>query len=227
MGSGNDYQFMIRVMKYNKDKNMYELCSDDVKNTYDVVVFMLENFSNDMDFVMDVVSNYLDNERDKTKYLEVLIRVCCLYNSDNVYFLEYREQLENEYKTFNENIGYIKDSSTIDNSYLIENGFYFVLDMYKDNKIIANYFANRFITDYFNSINLEIEVYKFFKTYEELEKFGINKYLINLLNKYDTNLSDYVILNIDLLDDVKKEIKDNWNSNGAFYKRILTFYPNK
>ena len=216
---------MIKVIEYTNDKNMFELCSEDVKNTYEVIDIILNKFSNDIDFVIKVVSNYLDNERDKTKYLEVLIRLCSLCNSDNVYLLEYREQLENEYKTFNNNMVYIKDSSTIDNSYLIENGFYFVLDMYKDNKIIVNYFASRFIDDCFNSINLEKEIYKSFKTYQELENFGINKYLINLLNKYDTNLADYVILNIDLLENIKNKIKDNWSFNGAFYKRILTFYP--
>ena len=223
----DDYQFMVKVIEYTNDKNMFELCSEDAKNTYEVIDFILNRFSNDIDFVIKVVSNYLDNERDKTRYLEVLIRLCSLCNSDNVYLLEYRERLENEYKAFNKNIGNIKDSSTIVNSYLIENGFYFVLDMYKDNKIIVNYFASRFIEDYFNGINLEKEVYKFFKTYQELEKFGINKYLISLLNKYDTNLADYVILNIDLLENIKNKIRDNWSFNGAFYKRVLTFYPDR
>lgn len=226
----DNYQFMIKVIEYTNDKNMFELCSEDVKNTYEVVDIILNKFSNDIDFVIKVVSNYLDNERDKTKYLEVLIRLCSLCNSDNVYLLEYREQLENEYKTFNKNIDYIKNSSTIDNSYLIENGFYFVLDKYKDNKIIVNYFASRFIDDYFNGIDLEIEVHKSFKTYKELEVFGINKYLIKLLNKYDTNLADYVISNIYLLDMVRKDvdkIKDNWYNARPFYKRILTFYPDR
>lgn len=226
----DNYEFMIKVMKYTKDKNMFELCSEDVKNTYEVVVFILNNFSNDIDFVMDVVSNYLDNERDKVKYLEVLIRVCNLYGYDNNVCLEYSNQLNREYKTFNTNINYIKDYLTEGNSYLIENGFYFVLEMYKDNKIIANYFASRFISEYFTNIDLEIEVHKSFETYNELEVFGINKYLIKLLNNYDTKLADYVISNIYLLDMVREDVdkmKDNWYNAKSFYKRVLTFYPNR
>lgn len=226
----DDYEFMIRVMEYTKDKNMYKLCSENVKNTYEVVVFMLDNFSSDIKFIMDVVSNYLENERDKIKYLEILIRVCNLYKDDDIYCLECKKQLEEEYKAFNVNIGYIKDYSTSDNSYLIEKGFYFVLEMYKDNKIITNYFASRFISDYFNNFDMEREIHRVFKTYQELEAFGINKYLISLLNNYDTKLSDYVISNIYLLDEIRKKvdkIKDNWYDASAFYKRILTFYPGK
>ena len=224
----DDYEFMIKVMKYTKDKNMYELCSENVKNTYEVIDFMLDNFSDDIDFVLEVVSNYLNNERDKTKYLEVLIRVCNLYGYNNC--LEYKNQLEEEYKGFNDNISSMKKYLNSDNSYLIENGFYFVLDIFNDNKIVANYFASRFIIDYFNNIDLEREIHKSFKNYNELEVFGINKYLINLLNIYDTKLAEYVISNIYLLNDIRKEldrIKDNWNANRAFYKRILTFYPNR
>lgn len=223
----DNYEFMIKVLEYTKDKNIFELCSDNVKNTYEVVVFMLENFSNDIDFILDIVSNYLDNERDKIKYLEILIRVCNLYGYDNECCLKYKNQLEEEYRTFNINISYIKDSSTDDNRYLIENGFYFVLDIYKDNKIIADYFASRFMDDYFTAVDLEMEIYKKFKTYACLEKYVINKYLINLLNNYDTNLANYVIANINLLDNIKNNIEKNWSYNGAFYKRILTFYPKK
>lgn len=225
-----DYDFMISVMEYTNDKNMFELCSDEVKNTYEVVDFILDNFSNDIEFTIEVVSNYLDNERDKTKYLEILIRICNLYGYDNICCLEYSRQLDEEYKAFNANISYMRDCSIEENSYLIENGFYFVLDNYKDNKTIINYFASRFINDYFDNNNLEIEIYKTFKTYEELEEFGINKYLIKLLNEYDTKLADYVISNIYLLNDIKyklNKIKDNWDANRFFYKRVLTFYPNR
>lgn len=226
----DDYQFMIRVLEYTKDKNMFELCSEDVKNTYEVVDFILDNFSNDIEFTIEVVSNYLDSERDKVKYLEILIRVCNLYGYDNICCLEYSRQLDEEYKAFNANISYMKTSLTRDNSYLIENGFYFVLDNYKDNKTIINYFVSRFINDYFDNNNLEIEVYKTFKTYEELEGFGINKYLVKLLNKYDAKLADYVISNIYLLNGVKdklNKVRDNWGANRPFYKRVLTFYPNR
>lgn len=226
----DNYQFMIRVMEYTKDKNMFELCSENVKNTYEVVDFILDNFSNDIEFTIEVISNYLDNERNKAKYLEILIRVCNLYGYDNICCLEYSRQLDEEYKAFIGNISYMKTSSTSDNSYLIENGFYFVLDNYKDNKIVVNYFASRFINDYFNDINLERKIYKSFKTYEELEVLGINKYLIKLLNEYDTKLAGYVISNIYLLNCVKyklNKIRDNWDANRSFYKRVLTFYSNR
>lgn len=236
----DDYKFMISVIRYTKDKNIYELCSDNVKSTYEFVLFMIEEFKCDIDFLRKIVDYYLDNEREEVKRIEILIIMCDTFNNSN-YTKEYSSLLASIYTTIKFNIESIKNQPTMEFEAIkevIQEGFYFILEDYNSSNIVMNYFAKKFIIDIINehNINLEKQIHNEFKTYEELERYGKIKYLIKLLNKYDTNLVDYIICHIILLNDIKIElerIKNNWNlysisdNNTMTGPKVLKFIPKK
>ena len=112
-GAEDDYKFMISVIKYTKDKNMYELCSDNVKSTYEFVWFMIEEFKCDIEFLIDVVDYYLDNEREEVKRIEILIIMCDTFKDSN-YIKEYSSLLANIYTTIKFNIEAIKKQPTME-----------------------------------------------------------------------------------------------------------------
>ena len=56
---------MIRVIECTNDKKMYSLCSDRVKSTYKFVRFLVEKFSDDLDFVRGVGDSYLEVTTNK------------------------------------------------------------------------------------------------------------------------------------------------------------------
>lgn len=239
-GAEDDYKFMISVIKYTKDKNMYELCSDNVKSTYEFVLFMIEEFKCDIEFLIDVVDYYLDNEREEVKRIEILIIMCDTFKDSN-YIKEYSSLLANIYATIKFNIEAIKKQPTMEFETIkevIQEGFNFILENYNSSNIVMNYFAEKFIIDIVveHNINLEEMLHNDFKTYDQLEKYGKIRYLIKLLNKYDTNLVDYIICHKELLNDIKTEldrIKNNWNLYSSFdnksntSSKVLKFAPKK
>lgn len=237
----DDYEFMIGVIKHTKDKNMYELCSEKVKSTYEFILFMIEEFKCDIDFLREIVDYYLDNEREEVKRIEILIIMCDLLK-DDVYGIEYSKQLADIYTTIKFNIEAIKNQPTMEFeaiNELIQEGFYFILEDYKSSNVVMRYFTIKFMNDIIDeyNINLEKMIHNEFKEFEELERFGKIRYLINILNKYDTNLADYVICNLDLLSGLKIEldrVRDNWSlyslSNDSKVKnesKVLKFVPKR
>ena len=69
----NDYEFMISVINYTKDKNMYHLCSEEVKYNYEFVKFMVKKFSQDTTFICTVANDFLKKNKDRLKYIELLL----------------------------------------------------------------------------------------------------------------------------------------------------------
>ena len=57
----NDYTFMMEVIKYTKDKKMYDLCSENVKLNHEFVKFLIIMFQKDRDFIKKVSNYYLKN----------------------------------------------------------------------------------------------------------------------------------------------------------------------
>ena len=74
---------MLQVMERSKDKNMYDLCSDSVKNDYGFVYEVINLFKDDLEFVCLVADNYIDSlsEAEKihgTSYPEINILMSSL-----------------------------------------------------------------------------------------------------------------------------------------------------
>ena len=78
----DDYLFMIEVMKYSKDKKMYEMCSDNVKKNAEFVKFIIDYFKGDKSFVLRVSDYYLLNSNNEVLKNEILILLSRISKDD-------------------------------------------------------------------------------------------------------------------------------------------------
>ena len=98
----------------------------------------------------------------------------------------------------------------------VQMGFWFIIDHYSCSDIITKFYAQKFIDAIIseNNINLEALLHEKFNKFEDLEKTGINNYLIGFINSYDTYLSYYVSCNLDVLNNIKDQmnkVKLKWD----------------
>lgn len=214
----NDHQFMIEVINYTNDKNMYNLCSEKVKNNYEFIKYMINKFKNDLDFICYVADGYLEKDIEEINEFELIVIMCNLTEKSRAeQRYKYFVMKEAIYSTLKLKLELIKKN--IDKEFMlkeIQQGFCIIVNEYNSSKIVMDFYAKRFIKNIIdeNNINLELLIHKKFTTYEEFEKYGINSYLINFLNNYDSFLGDYASCNLNVLDDIKEKIysfKYNWN----------------
>jgi hypothetical protein len=216
----DNYLFMIDVIKITKDKNMYNLCSDNVKKNYNFVKFMLEVFSDDKRFITSVADYYLNNTNSEDiNYKELLIVMAKMIGrTDDKQLLFYCTKAFSIYEE--ESIAVtgeiMKEKNT---SFKLEMGlgFLFFLHEYGTREIIMDYIASNFIGRIFieSGLNLEELIHKNYKDFKDLEKQGINNFLIGYINYYDTYLASYVSTKVELLDELRSRInfiKKNWNN---------------
>ena len=211
---------MAKILKLNPSFVINE------ENTYEDILYLI-NSSDNYNDIIDVIDEFIDESRNKQERLAILISICRLLPENNPYYLKYKRYIDAIYEMEKFNIdAFIRYCSDNDTLVFLKEGFYFIIEDYSSNPIAMEYLANRFIMDILEkyNIDLEYELHKRFKSYEELEKSGINKYLISLINKYDTNLGSYIMCHINTLDKLKLsilEIRNNWNS----YKGDIAKYP--
>ena len=60
----DNYMFMLDVLKYSKDKKMYDFCSLNVKLNYEFVRGLISIFPTDYEFLDMAVSKYISNKLD-------------------------------------------------------------------------------------------------------------------------------------------------------------------
>jgi hypothetical protein len=78
--------------------------------------------------------------------------------------------------------------------------------------LLQTYISRIFIE---SGLNLEELIHKQFKEFKDLEKQGINNFLIGYINCYDSYLSSYVSTKVELLESLRNRIdfiKKNWNN---------------
>jgi len=217
----NDYKFMIEVIKYTKDKNMYNLCSNEVKKNYEFVRFMVETFKDDIKFIDEIATNYLEQinsgditSRELTIIMSNIIGDCedmelNTYSvQSTMFYVSSMLDIEIELKTSEEYIG---------------KKFEFVYQNYETSMIILNYIANRMLQEIFynnEEYTFEELIHYNFKSVNELNDINLNNYLINYINSYDSSLSAYVSCHLELLDELRKNIgiiTKNWDN---YFDRI-------
>ena len=88
----DDPEFMLEVIKKTGDKNIYNLCSSSVKLDYQLVKYLVLNFSNDLDFIVDAANNYIDNTRDEINPIELSVIMLDVLPKDlgNPNYLKYK-----------------------------------------------------------------------------------------------------------------------------------------
>lgn len=207
----DDKKFMMAVINFSNDFNFYNLCSDEVKSDYEFVKYLVIKFKNNINFICKVADEFLEKTSDALFAAELAIIMQRLI----------KNKKENDYDLFVDSI-YNRKLLEIE-IYKAKNQddfnvsqFHLFIDEFGSSSIIMEHYAKRFIKDIFksNGINLENMLHSSFKNKEQIIKVGINSFLINIIERYDTSLSSYVCTNVSVLFPLKDEIQkilNNWD----------------
>ena len=214
---------MKKVIDYTNDKKMYNFCSDELKANPNFAVYLVDKFHEDLDFIQKVFYNCIDKyeevddnkeqtpeEREKSKGIFELYVLLYKYIKDEKLRLKIAVFINMECVFLNVSISMLKSSDELipQGKELLQMGFAILVSEYGKHEHLMKYFANRFIDDIFetNKIDLEVLLHERFDTYQELEEYGINRYLISLLSNYDSYLGDYIANHLDILDVFKNQL---------------------
>ena len=227
----NDKNFMMEAIAYTKDKNMYDLCSDELKKDYEFVRFMITTFSSDRNFIEQLAEDYIEDlDEEDIVYKELSVLMTSLLS-------------KRELNTFNgralafyikECIGLsaLEESGELDD--VLPNfgkGFFVIQTKYETSDIIQRFFAERFLSDiFFNGrINFEELIHSKAKNIKDIDEKGETIFLLNIINEVDPNLYDYTAVHIELLRPISKEldkVKNRWASYvyDRDFRRVTIFY---
>ncbi len=214
----NDKEFMMLVISLTNDKSFYKLCSDELKKDYEFVEFIVRKFQNDVKFICEVADYYLKDVKDELNRLELAIVMSNITNKKDVLkHREYEVICESIFTTKMVQIELAKNK--VNDKYIqdeIGMGFLVIFDSYNSSKIVLDFYAKSIVKSIFdeNDIDLEIMLHQQFESKEQLNQIGINRYLINFIEGYDSMLASYLSANIELLSEFSNKIKNiqsNWN----------------
>lgn len=212
----DDYEFMMQVINYTNDKNMYNLCSKKVRDSYEFTKFIVNKFSDDLEFVCSISDNYLQNEEEYIYKLELYLILCNLTkNKNEEYYMKYKLMVVFMMEEIEICIEKEKMDETLSDK--IGMGFVLIDGTYGSSDIIMKHFAERFINKlFFNNENFDFEkmLHQRFDKVDKLQTQGINNYLINFINIYDNSLAIYICNHLELLNEVKdtlNKIIKNWD----------------
>lgn len=217
----NDYKFMMEVIRISKDKNIYNLCSDNVKLNYEFVKFIIDTFKHDKDFIDKVSNYYLNNVNDNninvTELYFILREVFTDYDDDRTLFYNATcfRIYEKDKETIDNLIASTKEYTGVNDAGL---GFCYVThNISCKSEIITKYYAKRFLNDIFynnDEITLEELIHINVSNPNHIKNVGIDKFIIDFIKLYDSSLSDYVFCHVDLIKNIRNDIVkvlNNWD----------------
>ena len=209
----NDPLFMADVIRLTRDKKMYRLCSEDVKNDYDFVKFLISMFRTDTLFIMEIVDNYIKNNNNFLEEMELNILMSNIFDETKDSELE-------QYK-FNAYCSYMSLMFNFEQLSVeyedLGKGFY-LFSKITQSKVILDYIARIMIGEIFYdtySNNIEELLHINFSDFSELEKRGVTNFLLSYIDSLDPFLSNYISRNLWLLKEYDKKIsyiKKNWHN---------------
>lgn len=211
-GLTDDASFMKEVIKNTKDKRFYSLSSERLKSNYDFVLFITEEFREDINFVFDVINYYVNkNNGFNYEYLKLMSVANRLLqeNEDEVHYTNYMRFVCRFLYAMDKikvNINCHLYNASEDEKNQSGLGFKYIKDKYEDDDIrffVAKYMISKiFRYDFFNDY-----IHTIFKLKEEIDSSNIDKYLIKYINIFDKELGEYAYNNIKLLNNIKSDIE--------------------
>lgn len=223
----DDYRFMIEVINVSNDKNMYNLCSSNVKKNYNFVKFMIDKFKKDKAFIDMIALDYLNNvDNNDITARELYYIMADIFNDRNdnraIYYNLKKSIMYNNEKSFIN--AFINDVYDCDCKKEIGLGFTFVLssDLSKS-EIITKYFAERFLEEIFyeNELSFEEIIHSNFSSLKKLNVYGIKNFLLDYVYRYDIALSDYLFTHIYLIEKIEKDVKKIMNDWDRYLEIIF------
>ena len=169
----NDISFMLDVIKKTKDKNFYNLCSDDLKHDYEFVSALLDMFKDDTKFIVSVADEFVSyfrsesigpmiSDEDERDVLDVLMTVCDLipdkYDKSS---FKYRVILSVMISTRLVDIERVRIENEGDYEFTKEFGcgFISVFDSFNSSIKVTDRFACEFLNNIFSKDYCDLEEY--------------------------------------------------------------------
>lgn len=213
----NDKEFMMLVIDATNDEKFYNSCSEKLKKDYSFVRYLIEKFKSHINFICNVADYYLSDVEDELSRIELNIIMSELTAQDKEKNINYTVVRDTIYTSKRVEIEVAK--LKLNDDYVSQDigmGFLVIFDSFNSSEIVLNYFAKKTIDEIFNEydINLENMLHGQFKTSEQIEKIGINNYMLNFIGYYDSMLASYLTTHIDLMSSLKKRIvavQKNWD----------------
>lgn len=203
----NDIDFMINVVNYTNDVKMYNLCSDELKENYKFVNYLVKKFKEDSDSIVRIANHFLKKSTFEIEKMELAIIMEKILSND----------LSNQYKFYNRSL-YFKNRLEIKSigDDTLGMGFFLIFDEYNSSDIILEYYAKCMIDELFVEYDIDLEklLHNKFKKPDQIDKKGIKIFIINLFENYDSMLSAYLCTHLYLIEDIVKEVKQiqkNWD----------------
>lgn len=233
----NDLDFMIAVIDYSNDQNIYKLCGDDIKYDFEMIKFLIEKFHNDSEFIIETVMDFLDNydhanwyqkyneeffdESNNFEELEVLIAIDkYLEEKMDDRIIEIKIRLKNEFLKFRIVIEAIIQSKSKELSKLeLGKGFTVIEMLFPTSYLIKDYYAKSIIDEIIREADgntYEERIHTLIGSPEKPENALLA--LINFVKKYDIELSNYIVARQEVFVKYINEINiiitnwDNYNS---------------
>lgn len=213
--------FMLDAINYSNDINTYNLCSDKVKNDYNFVKQVILKFKDNEHFIIKVADNFLNNNECDLECRELNIIMSKLIN--NVETNKYKIFSDASY--FNKRLEIeIEKSKDSELESSIGMGFLIIFDKYNRSEIITKHYAELMIKEIIkdNDINFEKMLHNQFKSKEQIDKIGVNNYIIRIINSYDSMLGSYISTHLELVGSIKEEIKEvyaNWDNYNSLNEK--------
>lgn len=214
----DDKEFMMLVIGITKDNNFYNLCSDKLKKDYSFVRYLIEKFKGNINFICNVADYYLSNVDDELSRIELNIIMSELTASDKEKNKNYTVVRDAIYASKRVEIEMAKLQLEDPNvSQEVGMGFLVMFDSFNSSEIVLNYFAKTTIDEIFNEYDIDLEkmLHEQFNTPDQIEKIGINNYMLNFIGYYDSMLASYLSTHINLLNELRKKIEiviSKWSS---------------
>ena len=225
----NDFDFMYDVLIYTKDTEMFNFCSDELKNNVRFLREVLDIFKDDKKIVLKLVNPYIQNlmkknekvlKEDEICHNELLILASSILEGsefDDAFYINYYagEIYKQDIAKINEiNKNFEKYGLTED----IGLGFIYILTKYNNSTIMNEFYAEGMINSlFYNDSNYTYEQLIHLSTCnkEAINGKAVNKFILDYIFMYDKNLGNYAAKNMIVLTKLRKSIKvvyENWDN---------------
>ena len=148
----NDPEFMMEVFFETKDKNMYDLCPENLKTDINFVKFIIDNFKEDKVFLLDAIETYINATNTSDEEREIIN-----------YALK---SLKNNYDLVKELGNYYINNCEIDEISLDKNIVFTIINSIKEEE-----FLKEFIYKYIDHKDILIEMIKDNKDVKQNQKY--------------------------------------------------------
>lgn len=187
----DDYEFMLEIADYTRDKRVYYQASEKVKNNIYFVIGIIKIFEKEEDFIYSVCNTYIKKNSSNKDFL-----ILNLYDE----FYDKNTNFANDIK---------KSAQNLYKKYDIDGTFLGVVKKYKKNKKILKFMALKYLENiFYNDSDLTFDgiVHKYIDK-DNKQIINCNKFIIKYVRKIDNDLANYLNNCPEIMRNVKVNIQ--------------------